>query len=110
MPSCATVAQLGEGQWTRNRTGAAWQPENCEAHIGDPCSALSAPAGSSKFVVMLGDVDRDDVAFLDIWPLTKQVAHAWSLDGTHFADEVKHEENKLVLAALKLMSAKRVSE
>ena len=52
MPSCATVAQLGEGQWTRNRTGAAWQPENCEAHIGDPCSALSAPAGTSKFVVM----------------------------------------------------------
>ena len=34
-------------------------------------------------------------------------AHAWSLDGTHFADEVKHEENKLLLAALKLMSAKR---
>ena len=55
MPSCATVAQLGEGQWTRNRTGAAWQPDNCEAHIGDPCSALSAPAGTSKFVVMLGD-------------------------------------------------------
>ena len=55
MPSCSTVAQLGEGQWTRNRTGAAWQPDNCEAHIGDPCSALSAPAGSSKFVVMLGD-------------------------------------------------------
>ena len=55
MPCCATVAQLGEGQWTRNRTGAAWQPENCEAHIGDPCSALSAPAGTSKFVVMLGD-------------------------------------------------------
>ena len=55
MRSCSTVAQLGEGQWTRNRTGAAWQPENCEAHIGDPCSALSAPAGSSKFVVMLGD-------------------------------------------------------
>ena len=52
-------------------------------------------------------VGRDDVAFLDIWPLTKQVAHAWSLDGTHFADEVKHEENRLVLAALKLMSAKR---
>ena len=55
MRSCATVAQLGEGQWTRNRTGATWQPDNCEAHIGDPCSALSAPAGTSKFVVMLGD-------------------------------------------------------
>ena len=52
-------------------------------------------------------VGRDDVAFLDLWPLTKQVAHAWSLDGTHFADEVKHEENRLVLAALKLMSSKR---
>lgn len=40
---------------------------------------------------------------LDIFPVSHQVARQLSLDGTHFADEVKHAENLLLLNALWLM-------